>query len=163
MLQKFSSTFNFVFGCSQMDFYQEIRKQEALERIASKQGRSLSNDSLPITPIPVPAPKPVKSNPQRFPEGHWQNCEFCGEAYRVRPSHGQRRRACAKPECKAQARSQRRRRIEPKQCEYSHCNNTLSPRSKQKRFCSKRCTRLHENEVKKLVQYKTEVICIIKQ
>lgn len=147
-----------------MDFYQEIRKQEALERIALKQGRSLPNDSLPITLIPVPAPKPVKARPQRFPEGHWQNCEFCGEAYRVRPSHGRRRRACAKPECKAQSRSQRRRqKVELKQCEHSECNNMLNPHSKQKRFCSKRCAGFHENEMKKLVQYKTEVVCIIKQ
>lgn len=145
------------------NIYQEIRKQEALERIALKQGRSLLSEQLPVTPIPVPA-KPIKARPQRFHEGHWKECEFCKEAYRVRPSHGRRRRACSKPECKAQARSARRRRkIDPKQCEYSGCNNTLNPRSKQKRFCSKRCAGLYKNELKKLVQYKTEIVCIIKQ
>lgn len=144
--------------------YQEIRKQEALERIAAKQGRSLLSDPLsdPL-PIPIPVAKPVKAKSQksqRFCEGYSQACEICGRFYPVRPSHSRRRRTCAEPECVAELRSQRKRKVE-KRCEYSGCNNVLNPRSKQKRFCSVRCARFQENEMKKLAQGKIEVVRIM--
>lgn len=128
-----------------MDFYQEIRKQEALERIASKQGRLLLDPLL----IAIPVAKPVKARVQRFREGYSQACEICGEFYRVRPSQARRRRTCAKPECAAEMRSLSRQKnllwTTSKSCEYSGCNNTLNPRSKQKRFCSLRCARLFQS------------------
>jgi len=115
--------------------HQELRKYQALERVEEKQEQKVTVQFKPAKP----------RNSKQIQKA----CEICTKPYYVQRSHASRRRTCGSKECNAQIRSISRRShpfwTNPKKCELPDCPNFLEPnrnKSRQKKFCSKRCSGL---------------------
>ena len=143
-----------------LTFYAEMRRQEALERIALKEPGSESIAQLPPYVISQPLPavshkkrsrrtssSPAPKEPRQKSGGGLKKiCEICKQEYHIRPSHVNRYRTCAEPECRKQLRAISLHKhplwTNPKKCEYPDCPNMLEPnrhKSKQEKYCSRSC------------------------
>lgn len=123
--------------------YQELRKQEALERIQVR--RSLCQP--PASPLQV-------FKPNRFapptPRQIEKVCEVCLNPYNIQRSHANRRRSCGERECVAEVRSRVNKQRNPdwkrvRACSRPGCTAELKAgrqHTRQVKYCSNRCAAL---------------------
>jgi hypothetical protein len=145
------------------DFYKEMRRQEALERLQEKAGTTSSASPVDLVSeflIPTKRPerlqkKEITIHPHRTPRKRVQlTCIICGEQFETTPSLSKRRQTCLQKECTKKIRSlkqkARNKAKEPKQCENPKCFNFLNNdrvHHSQKKYCSIRCSLQHRHNL----------------
>lgn len=143
------------------DYYKEVRRQEALERIRNKPAtetpvqvkvKTESVAPIPIKREPVKRSNSRKNKSNRSPSPRIRkDCTICGLPYTVAPSLEKRVKTCGKAECRSKQRSlsqmanNPRRQVETP-CGNPGCSNILNPSWKnhsQKKYCSPACAAKH--------------------
>lgn len=148
------------------DLFAEIRRQEALERLAKRQSViqpvvvvevKKKPPKLPSMPRLSKVKVEVRGVKKKYQSPRPKitcNCPICGDSYQISPSLAERRNTtCGKKECTRQQRSlsqyaRNSSRENPRKCTNPVCCNYLNPNKKhhQRMYCSSGCATRHRRQ-----------------